>query len=78
MQQYKNLGGDSNVARYEIGASSITVEFMSGTYRNYLYDANQPGAAHVQRLKDLAVAGRGLNSYIGIHLRSANSYAKKW
>ena len=78
MEIYRNLGGDSNVARYEIGPGSITVQFKSGAQRNYLYDDQRPGAGHVVRLQELAVAGRGLNSYIGRNLRTPMSYSRKW
>lgn len=78
MQTYLNLGGDSNVVRYEIRDDSITVEFASGTHRFYLYDHNQPGKMHVEKLQTLAKAGQGLNSYIGKNLRSPTSYARRW
>lgn len=64
MERYKNLNGDSNVAGYELGPGSITVEFNSGTYRHYVYNGNRPGAAVVAELQRLAVAGAGLNGYI--------------
>ncbi|RQO55757.1 hypothetical protein DBR46_12235 [Pseudomonas sp. KBW05] len=64
MERYRNLTGDSNVVAYQLGAGTITVQFATGTYRNYVYDATAPGAAKVAELSRLAVAGRGLNSYI--------------
>lgn len=78
MQLYKNLGGDSNVRAFEIDGDSITVEFMSGANRFYLYNNSAPGPHHVANLKSLAIAGQGLNSYIGKNLRSAASYVRKW
>lgn len=78
MEIYKNLGGTSNVRAYSVDQDSITIEFMSGANRFYVYDQNKPGMEHVNRMKALAVAGQGLNSYIGTHLRSPNSYSSKW
>ena len=78
MEIYKNLGGDSNVQAYEFGPDSITVKFKSGINQFYLYDNNRPGAYHIEQMKSLAIAGQGLNSYIGKNLRSANSYVRKW
>lgn len=77
MAHYKNLGGNSNVVAYEIDGDSIVVEFRSGTYRFYTYNASKPGNAHVDQLKRLAIAGQGLNSYIGTHLRGPNDYFSK-
>lgn len=76
MTPYKNINGNSNVESYEIEADSITVRFMSGRVRNYLYGSRRPGAAVVERMKALAVQGHGLNSYISTTVRS--SFERKW
>jgi len=76
MTPYRNLNGDSNVISYEIMEDSIHVVFASGTNRNYLYDHSRPGKQMVDRMKELAAQGRGLNSYISTTVRQ--SYAKKW
>ncbi|SEC39715.1 hypothetical protein SAMN04490185_1349 [Pseudomonas frederiksbergensis] len=65
MERYKNLSGDSNVVAYELGQGSITVQFASGTHKTYIYDSARPGTVMVAEMQRLAVAGRGLNSYIG-------------
>jgi hypothetical protein len=67
MQPYKDIGGDSGVAAYEIGAGSITVQFSDGG--TYLYNGSAPGAAHVAKMQRLAVAGDGLNTYINQYVR---------
>lgn len=41
MERYRNLGGDSNVAAFEIGNGSITVEFNDGA--QYLYTNESAG-----------------------------------
>ncbi|WP_090941498.1 hypothetical protein [Azotobacter beijerinckii] len=76
MTPYKNTNGDSNVEAYEIGVDSITVRFMSGTHRNYLYNSARPGTAIVEKMKALAIQGHGLNSYISTTVRS--NFARKW
>lgn len=76
MEHYKNLSGVSNVVAYELGQGSIIVRFASGVYRNYVYNSSRPGAAMVREMQRLAVAGRGLNSYIGRVVRSG--YARKY
>lgn len=63
MQNYMNLSGDSGVARYEIRPDEIAVEFRDGR-RIYVYSYASAGVANVERMKLLATAGRGLNSFI--------------
>jgi hypothetical protein len=62
MKKYKNLGGGSNVAAYEFGEDSITIEFIDGSVMKY--DAKKPGAAHVNQMKIMAETGKGLYDYI--------------
>lgn len=73
MERYKNLGGDSGVAFYEIGHDSITVQFTTGA--TYLYDYRSAGEQHIEQMKSLAIAGHGLNSYIKIYVN--RGYASK-
>lgn len=65
MQAYKNLDGDSNVQAYELGADFIRVQFKSGQQTVYTYTYSSAEHIHVDNMKGLAIAGRGLNSYIG-------------
>ena len=60
MERYQNLGGNSGVASYEIGTDFIRVKFHDGP--TYVYDDTAPGAEHVDRMKTLARAGRGLST----------------
>lgn len=62
MEAYKNLGGNSAVIAYDMGPDWITVEFFDGAMYRYTYAS--AGARHVEEMKRLAVAGRGLNGYI--------------
>lgn len=73
MERYRNLGGDSGVAAYEIAANSIKVQFNDGAV--YLYTSQSTGAANLAELQRLAAAGRGLNSFIGRVVRKM--YAAK-
>jgi hypothetical protein len=59
---YANAGGDSGVARYELGEDYIDVEFTTGAV--YRYSVRSAGKANVEKLKKFALAGIGLNSYI--------------
>lgn len=63
MERYKNLGGNSNVIAYEIGQGSITVQFGDGSV--YFYTTQSAGAANIAEMHRLALAGQGLNSFIG-------------
>ncbi|MFD2825877.1 hypothetical protein ACFSYG_05295 [Leeuwenhoekiella polynyae] len=68
MKRYRNLGGDSNVSEFEIGADHIVVKF-SGTIRTYRYSYSRAGQNHVEAMKKLAQNGRGLNSYINRYVK---------
>lgn len=68
MDRYRNLGCDSNVVAYEIGANFIKVQFRGGAI--YLYTEQSAGTAYISRMQALALAGRGLNGFI-------NTFAKK-
>jgi hypothetical protein len=71
MERYKNLSGNSGVARFGIGPDSIAVEFNGGD--TYLYDHEVPGKVHVERMKRLAKEGAGLSGYIAKHVRERYS-----
>ena len=72
MKRYRNRGGDSGVVAYEIGPTSITVKFSDAVY---LYTYQSAGRANIERMKRLAIAGEGLNSFINRCVRKR--YAKK-
>ena len=67
MERYKNLGRDSGISAYEIGNDSIKIQFSSGAV--YLYTYSSAGRANIEEMKSLAVAGKGLNSYIMHNVR---------
>lgn len=67
MTHYKNLGGDSGVAAYESGTDFIKVQFHDGSV--YLYTYQSAGSSNIEQMKDLAIAGMGLNSFINKHVK---------
>ncbi len=73
MERYGNVGGDSGVAAYESGADFIRVQFSDGG--SYLYTYDVTGRENVERMKQLASSGHGLNSFINTTVHKA--YARK-
>lgn len=73
VEKYKNLGGNSGAVEFELGEDSIVITFVDGS--KYLYSGVKPGSEKVDRLKKLAIAGRGLCTYINTDIR--NNYEKK-
>lgn len=71
MERYRNLGGNSGVVGYEITDGAITVQFSDDSI--YLYTAQSAGLAHLKEMHRLAVAGRGLNSFISRVVRKGYS-----
>ncbi len=73
MQRYRNLDGDSGVVAYAIKDSAVAVQFRSGEVYEYSYAS--AGRGNVERMKQLARAGRGLSSFISQHVH--DRYAAK-
>jgi len=73
MTRYANLAGDSPITTYEIADDSITVEFDSA--HAYLYTYTSAGKTNIEQMKNLAVAGRGLSTFISRIVKER--YAKK-
>jgi hypothetical protein len=76
MELYQNLSRNSNIVSYQIFEDSIHIVFKSGRYRNYLYTYVKPGRYAVEHMKNLAIQGIGLNSYISSVVKT--NYARKW
>ena len=62
VNRYSNLGGNSSVVAYEILPFAINVQFKDGRWYRYSYA--KAGRLNVERMKDLAIRGIGLCSYI--------------
>ncbi len=73
MTRYGNQGGDSGISAYEIQDDSIIVQFSTGA--KYLYTYASAGVSNIEKMKELAAKGEGLNSFITKNART--SYASK-
>jgi hypothetical protein len=73
MERYLNLAGNSGVLEYEIGDEWIRIRFRNGAVYRYTYGS--AGRAGIERMKDLARAGRGLSTFVSTTVR--DHYADK-
>lgn len=73
MTRYQNLNGRSAIEAFEIWDKSIVIKYKRNG--KYLYNYEMPGKEHVEEMKRLAIAGRGLSTYITQNVRK--SFAKK-
>jgi hypothetical protein len=62
MERYRNVAGNSGIAAYEIGKDYIVVQFEDGGRYRYTYASS--GRENVERMKGLAKAGQGLNTFL--------------
>ena len=67
MKKYKNLSGKSAVALYEVAKDSVTVGFTSREM--YIYSNQSAGSANVSQMKSLALAGKGLSTFIDANVK---------
>ena len=74
MRPYANLSGDSGILAYEPGPTFIRVQFRSGA--PYVYTYESVGRDNVERMKELAVAGRGLGTFISQHREVRYGYVR--
>ena len=73
MEHYKNTGGESGVAAYEIGSDYIKVKFSDGSIYHYTYLS--AGSENIEHMKLLARGGNGLNAFINSTVRK--NYERK-
>lgn len=69
MEHYQNIGGNSNIESYEIGDDYISIYFKSAS-KVYTYSYASAGEYHVEKMKQLARSGSGLNSYIMLNVKN--------
>jgi len=69
MENYKNLGGNSGIAGYELGVDYIIVVFKGGK-KPYRWSFGKVGGEHIENMKQLAIQGSGLNSYIMLNVKN--------
>ncbi|HYG53199.1 MAG TPA: hypothetical protein VD905_20005 [Flavobacteriales bacterium] len=67
MKKYKNTSCNSGILAYETGRDFILVQFTDG--EKYRYSYKIPGKKHVDEMKKLAAAGKGLATYINKYVR---------
>jgi hypothetical protein len=65
LRPYKNLSGKAGVVAYDFVKDGIQIQFNSGD--TYLYTYRSAGESHIQTMRELAIAGRGLSTYISQH-----------
>lgn len=73
MEKYKNFGGDSAVVAFEIGEDFVRVQFSGGHI--YRYTNVSAGSQNIEHMKQLAIKGQGLGTFISKHVRE--KYARK-
>jgi hypothetical protein len=73
VQRYKNLSGDSGVVRYQLREGAVLVQFSDGSL--YEYTNESAGGDAIATMHRLAVAGRGLCSFISTTVRE--KYSRK-
>ena len=73
MKRYKNLSGNSAVAAYEIGKDTVKVGFTTNSV--YLYSNQSAGPGNISRMKTLALAGKGLGTFIDANVKEG--FARK-
>jgi hypothetical protein len=76
MNRYKSLNKDAGVTDYETGEDFISVKFKGGP-DVYVYSYEVTGKEHVERMKILALKGRGLSTYITQHAEVKENFSKK-
>lgn len=74
MEQYKkNNSGTSGVEFYEIENEDIVVQYVDG--RIYRYTYASAGKENIEKMKQLAIAGVGLTTYINQYVK--NNYESR-
>lgn len=76
MEPYKNLGRNSGIHSFELQDDQITVFFSDRT--QYVYTMRSVGSENLETMKQLAVDGQGLNSYIMRQVRKSYESKGSW
>lgn len=67
MKRYEDITGTSGITAYEIKDESITIEFSRGSV--YIYTYSSTGKRNIEKMKKLALAGKGLSTYISRNIK---------
>jgi hypothetical protein len=73
VNKYKNLGGKSDVTSYIIRKDAVTIRFSDHSV--YIYNNQVTGQENVGKMKTLAVAGKGLGTFINSTVK--DNFARK-
>ena len=73
VHKYKNLGGKSVIASYIIRKDAVTIRFTDHSV--YIYNNQVTGRENVGKMKELAVAGKGLGTFVNASVK--DKYARK-
>ncbi|OIO01609.1 MAG: hypothetical protein COX65_04955 [Elusimicrobia bacterium CG_4_10_14_0_2_um_filter_56_8] len=66
-EKYQNLSGNSVVLQYKIVHDSVTVTYTDHSV--YIYTNQSAGRLNVKKMKDLALAGKGLGTFIEANVK---------
>jgi hypothetical protein len=61
-KRYKNLGGKSTVSHFEIEKDAMNIKFTDCSA--YRYTNQSAGPENIAKMKTLALAGKGLGTFI--------------
>jgi len=64
---YKNAGGKSDVFRYSVEQDAVNIRFTNQSVFRYTNQSASPEA--IAKMKELALAGKGLGTYIKSNLQ---------
>lgn len=67
MKRYQNLSGKSEVATYELLKDAVTLSFTNRS--KYIYSNQSAGRENVSKMKVLALAGKGLGTFVATNLK---------
>jgi hypothetical protein len=66
MQRYADHSGRSGIIAFEVGEDYLDVRFTSGDV--YHYTSRRPGERDLAHMKELALRGEGLSTFISRHI----------
>ena len=67
MVRYKNLSGNSKVVQYEIAKDAMKIRFADCSV--YIYSNQSADPCNISKMKTLAVAGKGLSTFIDANVK---------
>ncbi len=67
MVRYKNVDGKSKVAKYNVTKDTMTVRFVD--HSEYVYTNQSVGPETMKKMKALALAGKGLGTFIDANVK---------